>query len=539
MHCFNCLNIYEDSNASICDACGSPLLVQGYRAVKSLNLDTFSTPSVLEVIDGDGVSKVVRLVRGSERIRLMEDIVMGLRLIAQLSIRSFCPNVIDTFFWSFDDSEEAIYCVLLEKIEGPSLKEYVDSHGASDAQVIVWMTQLFEMVDVFHGQSWLFRDIKPENFVVNSDGQLIFVDIDSFLHWPWDEDSPFVHLSSPGYTAPEQNDRRPVSASDVFSIGRTAIFCLTGRSPIALYDDDGFTWRDTLKNSSSLLLDFIDQLVALNPIDRPTVKDSINYLRILPAKIRKNLRWNRYKWPVTIILGLITLGVSIPLERRLSSWSNRIRADQQQLAGNIEQATTLYERSLRTNSRNASAYLGLGMTCVEEGCGIEHLEKALTLEPDNDLIAYNLAVLYETLDVQRSLELYDSISLDASRYALAQNNIARLEILRDNTEQAIIILDHIQDEEVAGRIGDDVLAKAYKNKGLAYVQVGDYQRAQESLKQSLVLDPLLGDSYCLLAFIDPQHSDLVSCFSLASNSPESREIKAQLLSKYFQNDDNP
>ena len=539
MYCFNCLSHYDDSQASICHTCGSPLLVQGYRAVKVLNSATFSSSPVLEVIDGDGLSQVIRLVRGSERIRLMEDVVMGLRLVAQQSSYCFCPTVIDTFFWSADDSKESIYCVVLETIKGPSLKEYVEHHGASDAQIIVWMRQLFEMLDAFHGQNWLLRDIKPENLVVNSEGRLIFVDIASLLHGSWDADSPFLHLSSPGYSAPEQNDNRSVSASDVFSIGRTAIFCLTGRSPIELYGEDGFTWRHILKRTSPLLLDFVERLVALSPIERPRVKESIDYLNRLPTKIRKEERWNRYKWPVTIVLSVITLGVSIPLERRMTSWSNRIRADQQQLAGDVEQATVLYERSLRANTSNASAYLGLGMTCFEDGCGIEHLEMALMLEPDNDLILYNLAVLYETVDTQRSLALYSAISLDSGRYVLAQNNIARLEILRDNPEQAIVILDRIKEDEFDGKISDDVLAKAYKNKGLAYVRLDDYPSAQASLKQSLVLNPLLGDSYCLLAFIDPQHSDLVSCFSLAADSPESREIKTQLLSQYFQTDNNP
>ncbi|MEM9218524.1 MAG: protein kinase family protein [Cyanobacteria bacterium P01_F01_bin.150] len=488
---------------------------------------------VIDIDDDDSPSMVMRLMRGSERIRLLEDIVVGLRIISRSSNHLFCPEILDTFVWNFNDSKESAYCVLTEKVEGLTLEEYVDHHGANDDQVIAWMKQLFEMLDTFHGQSWLLRDIKPENFVINAEGRLIFVDIPSLLHWPWDEDSPFVHLSSPGYSAPEQNDSRPVSASDVFSIGRTAISCLTGRSPIDLYEEDGFRWRHLLKDRSPLLLDFIEQLVSLSPIDRPTVKESIHYLSILPEKIRKAARWKQYKWPLTIALSVTVLGVAIPLEKRLSSWSSRIRADQEQLAGNVEYAHRLYERSLRANSKNAFAYLGLGMTCSEKGCGIEYLEQALELSPEDDVILYNLAVLYESVEPQRALELYGAIPAEANRYALAQNNMARVEIEQGNATQALVILDSLIEQGRQDNVNANLLSKAHKNKGWAYIQVGNYEGAQASLEQSVVLNPLIGDAYCLLAYIDPNPADLVSCFSLDSQSPESKDIKAQLFSQYL------
>ena len=264
MHCFNCLESYDDPQSRVCSHCGASLLINDERAVKRLNSNPYSSVMETEsVISGE--RKIIRIVRDSSRIEHLEDIVMGLEITSRLSKHSLCPNVIDTFSWSFDDSKESIYCIVLEKIEGPSLYDYVESHGASDEQVIDWMIQLFEMVDIFHGQSWLLRDIKPDNLVINPEGRLIFVDIDSLLHLSWDTDALFLHLSSPGYTAPEQNDRQPSPQSDLFSIGRTAIFCLSGQSPALLYDETGFVWRDRAKKSSPLLLDFIDRLVVLKP----------------------------------------------------------------------------------------------------------------------------------------------------------------------------------------------------------------------------------------------------------------------------------
>lgn len=531
MNCFNCLAPYDDPQATRCSHCGAALLIKDERGVKLLNSNRYAP--VIETESVGGERKIIRIVRDSSRIERLQEVVMGLRITSGQSSHSFCPNVIDTFFWRFDDSEEPIYCMLLEKIEGASLQDYVKRHDTSDEQVITWMLQLFEMVDTFHEQGWLLRDIKPENLVINREGRLIFVDIDSLFHLSWDIGSLLWHLSSPGYTAPEQNDRQPSPASDLFSIGRTAIFCLTGQSPAELYDESGFAWRHGLKKSSPLVLDLVERLVSLNPIERPRVRDSINYLELLPAKIRKQARWDRYKWPVTIVLSLIALGVLIPLERRWTSWSRRIRADQQQLVGNVEQAHALYERSLLANSNNAAAYSGLGLTCSEVQCGIGYLEQAMALAPDDDSIKYNLAVLYESVDPQRSLGLYESVSFESERYELAQNNLARVNIQHGDYAQALAILEPLIEQGNDDRIDTHLLAKAYKNTGWAYLQMGDYPKAQERLEQSVSLDPLPGDGYCMLALIEPKQTDLFSCFYLNSQSPESKKIKTQLFSQYL------
>ena len=224
------------------------------------------------------------------------------------------------------------------------------------------------------------------------------------------------------------------------------------------------------------------------------------------------------------------MGVAIPLERRLTSWSRRTRADQQQLVGNVEQANGLYERSRLANPNNAAAYSGLGLTCSQEQCGIGYLEKAMALEPDNDSTKYNLAVLYESVDPQRSLELYESVSPEAERYKLAQNNLARMNIQQGDYDQALSILEFLIEQGNDDRIDDNLLAKVYKNTGWVYIQNGDYPKAQESLEQSVSLDPLPGDAYCMLALIEPRESNLFSCFYLNSHSPESKEIKTQLFS---------
>lgn len=74
-----------------------------------------------------------------------------------------------------------------------------------------------------------------------------------------------------GYTAPEQINGEACTLSDFFALGRTFVYLLTGRHPLTMYDAqfDVLNWRSHASHISPSLLDFIDELMARFPGDRP------------------------------------------------------------------------------------------------------------------------------------------------------------------------------------------------------------------------------------------------------------------------------
>ena len=82
------------------------------------------------------------------------------------------------------------------------------------------------------------RDIKPDNIILRAqDGKPVLIDfgavketmntvIDSHAH-----SSHSIVVGTPGYMPAEQLSGRPVFASDIYSIGMTAIYALTGKIP--------------------------------------------------------------------------------------------------------------------------------------------------------------------------------------------------------------------------------------------------------------------------------------------------------------------
>jgi serine/threonine protein kinase len=71
-------------------------------------------------------------------------------------------------------------------------------------------------------------------------------------------------IGTPGYMAPEQQYGQPVFSSDIYALGRTVIFALTGRSPIELED----TQTGDLKNWQ--------QSVTLSPVFKAILTKMIN-----------------------------------------------------------------------------------------------------------------------------------------------------------------------------------------------------------------------------------------------------------------------
>lgn len=78
-------------------------------------------------------------------------------------------------------------------------------------------------------------------------------------------------IVSSGYTAPEQINGEACTLSDFFALGRTFVYLLTGRHPLTMYDAqfDVLNWRSHASHISPSLLNFIDDLMARFPSDRP------------------------------------------------------------------------------------------------------------------------------------------------------------------------------------------------------------------------------------------------------------------------------
>ena len=118
------------------------------------------------------------------------------------------------------EDEYFIYEVM-DYIEGVTLAEYAGAGRIRTArQLLDICTEISGIIAYLHGQEppVIFRDIKPDNFIVTADGNIKLVDFDIAVVG---EQTGSMPLGTRGYAAPEQHFGICSMAADVYSLGVT------------------------------------------------------------------------------------------------------------------------------------------------------------------------------------------------------------------------------------------------------------------------------------------------------------------------------
>jgi serine/threonine protein kinase len=125
--------------------------------------------------------------------------------------------------------------VVMEYIKGKTLKELVASKGPisfQESNNII--AQLLTAVEIVHNAGMLHRDIKPDNLIITEDGRVVLIDFGSARAFAEGKTVAQTAFVSPGYAPLEQYNpnARKGTYTDIYSIGATFYFMLTGHKPL-------------------------------------------------------------------------------------------------------------------------------------------------------------------------------------------------------------------------------------------------------------------------------------------------------------------
>jgi WD40 repeat protein len=290
------------------------------------------------------------------------------------------------------DSDQPLHCLVMEKIDGPNLKQWMvqqGNHPISEKQALLWLTQLTDVLHQVHQHNYFHRDIKPENIMLRSTGQLVLVDFGAarqitYTYMAHLGDSGITAVSSAGYTPPEQEQGQAVPQSDFYALGRTLIYLLTARLPNdpAIYDSrtNAFHWRTLAPQIAPPLADLIYDLIAPAAQDRPQTTDIIlerlGKIRLgevtnppvqgAPAEVwpettlnphaaqtqpdqlplHKSLRSFNRPWILAILLGLAALAYAIPQTLNLPGLNPAQNVSSSEAEASVPQYSVSEYRSL-------------------------------------------------------------------------------------------------------------------------------------------------------------------------------------------------
>ena len=200
---------------------------------------------------GSGTTYLAEDLRHSQRValkalslqrmtdwKMMELFEREARVLAKLDHPAI-PRYLEYFH--IDTPQNRSFYIAQQLAEGQSLATLVQNGWrANEALVRRIAKQILEILVYLHELTppVIHRDIKPQNIIWNTDGQVFLVDFGAVQDTYY---NTFMRGSTVvgtyGYMAPEQFRGQAVPTTDLYGLGATLLFLLTHRSPADLPTD--------------------------------------------------------------------------------------------------------------------------------------------------------------------------------------------------------------------------------------------------------------------------------------------------------------
>jgi serine/threonine-protein kinase len=220
-----------------CIDCGQPLKV----------LQTVGGYSVLQTLSDDRVGRTHLAWRNGQQVLLRtlkpdwlnySDVLDAFEQQANQLLYLSHPGI--PRFLDYFKDDRGCPCLVMEQIPGQDLRQRITTQGVlSQSQAIATILQVCDVLNYLHQQNppLLHQDISPEHLLQSTNpatpGQVTVI---GFLSRKALETNPeLTTMSYMGYTAPEQLQGYASPSSDVFAIGPTLVYLLTGKDPSAFY----------------------------------------------------------------------------------------------------------------------------------------------------------------------------------------------------------------------------------------------------------------------------------------------------------------
>ena len=290
--CINprCPNPNNSDTQLFCNSCSSELLLEGrYRVMRQMGSGGFGkTYEVSDYVEPsanrNNSVKVLKILTNNDP-KYVELFQREAQVLYRLNHHGIPRVEANAYFLFFSrNREEPLHCLVMEKIEGLNLEQYLQQRSKPIEHKLAcqWLIQLTNILQEVHNQNFFHRDIKPSNIMLRVDGQLVLIDFGTArevteTYVTKQGSGEITRVMSAGYTPPEQFNGQAVPQSDFFALGRTFVYLLTGKDPSNFYNayTDELHWRNAALSASPQLVDILDRMMARFPYQRPQTAQEI------------------------------------------------------------------------------------------------------------------------------------------------------------------------------------------------------------------------------------------------------------------------
>ena len=140
------------------------------------------------------------------------------------------PYIVNVYDWGQDDET---YYIVMEFVRGSDLKTAIQQRGAINQRKAAEIgSQVRQALTVAHNQDIIHRDIKPQNIMVQPDGNVKVMDFGIARAKNSVNDKTSAVLGTAHYISPEQAQGKDLTAaSDIYSLGIVLYEATTGKLP--------------------------------------------------------------------------------------------------------------------------------------------------------------------------------------------------------------------------------------------------------------------------------------------------------------------
>jgi len=276
-----CTHADNPQSNLFCIHCGEPIkvdrTVRHYQVLRTLGQGGMGTTTLAwdrekAKAQKPGSSPAASLVVLKEMNADMAQIVKAQELFEReaKTLKALNHPGIPQFFDFFVEGGKKY--LVMEMLHGEDLEKRIYKYGpVPPQQALEWMIQTCEVLGYIHSQKppLVHRDIKPANLLVrHRDNGISVIDFGAVkeIGTP-----PGTRIGVEGYTAPEQDRGQPLPQSDLYAIGPTLIFLLTGEGPQKFYGKLARGYGFKLNNIPTIapkLRETILRTTAANPGER-------------------------------------------------------------------------------------------------------------------------------------------------------------------------------------------------------------------------------------------------------------------------------
>ncbi|MGD1922024.1 MAG: protein kinase [Pleurocapsa sp.] len=209
------------------------ILCDRYRVIKQLSKSSFNSVFIAEDLKHPNKlqCQIERLqphydseVLGTRSWHnILQAFVTQGNIIKNISQHPQIPQLL-----AFFECDREFYLVR-EFIDGASLEQKLTDSSIDEVEAISWLQEILGVLDFVHQAEIIHLNIQPSSLIRGHNGQKFLTNFSSVKNAVFFDKNLFDTIGNDDFYPPEQREGKSDFSTDIYALGKTIIYALTGR----------------------------------------------------------------------------------------------------------------------------------------------------------------------------------------------------------------------------------------------------------------------------------------------------------------------